>query len=115
MEAILETLRGLVAGHERQLLVAAELAVLGTLLIALVYRLRKSRGRTVKPAKTRPDTPTARIQAEKLYRQEEPESARAPMPAEAATEISESFPPELSRRIDVLEKKMKGLALRARP
>lgn len=114
MEGILEVLRGLVAGHERQLLIAGELALLGTLLITLVYQLRKRRsGTRVKP-QAKPARSLPRKDVETLYRQEESWASGAPFPAEAATELSEIFPPELSRRIDILEKKMRGLALRSR-
>ncbi len=116
MEWMPEALGGLLDGHGKQLLIAAELAVLGTLFMVLVYRLKLRRdgrrGDSEIPPK--PAMPQAEVKA--LYEQESelsPESFAMDALEDPPTD-NESCPPELSRRIDKLEERVRGLALRAR-
>ncbi len=116
MEWMPEALRSLLDGHGKQLLIAAELALLGTLFMILVYRLklRRDRHRGEDATAPKPAMPQAEVKA--LYEQEaelSPESFSLDTHDDNSPE-TESCPPELSRRIDKLEERVRGLALRAR-
>ncbi len=120
MDWIPESLSNLMSGHGRQLLIAAELAVLGTLFMVLVYRLklRREKQQASAPAELPITLPKAEVEA--LYKREsetqlEPAMQPDPERLQASAEGRDICPPEISRRIDKLEERVRGLALRARP
>ncbi|MBC8367561.1 hypothetical protein H8E52_09135 [bacterium] len=120
MDWIPESLTSLMDGHGRQLLIAAELAVLGTLFMLLVYRLklRRKNHRLSTPVDLPLAPPKAEVEA--LYKRESallPEPALHPDPERLQLSDNEAdiCPPEISRRIDKLEERVRGLALRAQP
>ncbi len=120
MDWIPESLTSLVAGHGRQLLIAAELAVLGTLFMLLVFRLklRREKKNESAPADLPLTLPKEDVKA--LYKREskaqvEPALQLDPESLQASGDDPDICPPEISRRIDKLEERIKGLALRARP
>jgi hypothetical protein len=120
MEWIPETLTSLVAGHGRQLLIAAELAVLGTLFMLLVYRLKlrrekKSESTSAELPLTLPKADVKALYQQTTESQGEPALQPDPERLQQSADESDICPPEISRRIDKLEERVKGLALRARP
>jgi hypothetical protein len=109
MDWMPEALLGFFAGHGRQILIAGEMAVLGTLFIMLVYRLRK-RYEARSQLSGEPANPTMpRSEVEALYLKEaELKESKGEIEAETNPESikfeeQELCPPELSRRIDALD------------
>ena len=116
MDWIPEAMSGIFVGHGRQLLIAGAMAILGTLFIALVYRLRKrheARKATSESAVSSPAMP--RREVESLYKTEnERENVEESIiPTKEERRLREHCPPEISRRLDALEERIRDLAMRA--
>jgi len=112
MDWILDNLNGFLAGHGRQLLIAAALSILGTLSLLLVSRLgRRSKSRPG-PEPDGEAISMPRQEVESLYRQEEtcPIVDAESLGAEPERAARALCPPELSRRIDSLQNRIRNLA-----